>query len=82
MYRVRISDSRVEAMVNISDVRRYYGQFGLWSGLAPDGSPLLVRDISNEEVYSLDLQLPKRHERFANIEQQRLLILVKCSGWV
>jgi hypothetical protein len=26
--------------------------------MAPDGSPLLVRDVSNEEVYALDLQLP------------------------
>ena len=34
------------------------GPFGPWSGIAPDGSPLLVRDISNEEIYSLDLQLP------------------------
>ncbi|HEX8837989.1 MAG TPA: hypothetical protein VF748_13690, partial [Candidatus Acidoferrum sp.] len=57
-YRLRLSDPRLETIVNISNVRRYYGQFGPWSGMAPDGSPLLVRDVSNEEVYALDLQLP------------------------
>jgi len=27
-------------------------------GLAPDGSPLIVRDISTQEVYTLEWQLP------------------------
>jgi hypothetical protein len=31
---------------------------GEWSGLAPDGSPLFTRDISTQEIYALDLQLP------------------------
>lgn len=57
-YRIHLPDMRVETVVGIRDLRRYYGDFGPWSGIAPDGSPLLVRDISNEEVYSLDLQLP------------------------
>jgi Tol biopolymer transport system component len=57
-YRLRLSDLRLETIVKIGDVRRYYGPFGPWTGIAPDGSPLLVRDISNEEIYSLDLQLP------------------------
>jgi Tol biopolymer transport system component/DNA-binding winged helix-turn-helix (wHTH) protein len=57
-YRIHLSDLRMETVVDIRNLRRYYGDFGPWSGMAPDGSPLLVRDISNEEVYSLDLQLP------------------------
>lgn len=57
-YRIHLPDLRIETVVGIRDLRRYYGDFGPWSGIAPDGSPLLVRDISNEEVYSLDLQLP------------------------
>jgi len=28
------------------------------TGLAPDDSPLLVRDTSNQEVYALDFQAP------------------------
>jgi Tol biopolymer transport system component/DNA-binding winged helix-turn-helix (wHTH) protein len=57
-YRLRLSDLHLDTIVKIGDVRRYYGPFGPWTGIAPDGSPLLVRDISNEEIYSLDLQLP------------------------
>ena len=29
-----------------------------WNGVAPDGSPLIMRDVGNREVYSLELQLP------------------------
>jgi Tol biopolymer transport system component len=29
-----------------------------WNGLAPDGSPLIMRDVGNRELYSLELQLP------------------------
>lgn len=57
-YRIRISDLRMELVVNTQDIRRYHGEFGPWTGMTPDGSPLLVRDISGEEVYSLDLHLP------------------------
>ena len=58
-YRLRVSDLHLDTFVKIGDIRRYYGgPFGPWTGVAPDGSPLLVRDISNEEIYSLDLDLP------------------------
>jgi Tol biopolymer transport system component/DNA-binding winged helix-turn-helix (wHTH) protein len=57
-YRLRLSDLHLDTIVKIGDVRRYFGPFGPWTGIAADGSPLLVRDISNEEIYSLDLQLP------------------------
>jgi hypothetical protein len=57
-YRIRVSDLKLETVGSTAEVRRYYGPFGPWSGMAADGSPLLVRDISNEEVYALDLQLP------------------------
>lgn len=29
-----------------------------WNGLAPDGSPLIMRDVGNRELFSLELQLP------------------------
>jgi len=57
-YRVRLSDLHVDTVAKIADIHRYFGPFGPWTGIAPDGSPLLVRDISNEEIYSLDLDLP------------------------
>jgi Tol biopolymer transport system component/DNA-binding winged helix-turn-helix (wHTH) protein len=57
-YRIRVSDLKLEKVVGTDEVRRYYGPFGPWTGMAADGSPLFVRDISNEEAYALDLQLP------------------------
>jgi Tol biopolymer transport system component/DNA-binding winged helix-turn-helix (wHTH) protein len=57
-YRIWVSNSQVETIASAAGIRRYYGEFGPWTGVTPDGSPLLVRDTSNEELYSLDLQLP------------------------
>jgi Tol biopolymer transport system component len=57
-YRVRISDRKLERLASIKGLQRYWGQFGPWTGLAPDDSFLLVRDTSNQEVYALDWQAP------------------------
>lgn len=57
-YRLRISDAHLETIVNLKEMRRYYGDFGPWSGIAPDGSPLVVKDVSKDEFYAMDLQLP------------------------
>jgi hypothetical protein len=43
--------------VDLKGINRYIGPFQ-WNGVAPDGSLLLVRDISTQEIYALDLQLP------------------------
>jgi hypothetical protein len=32
--------------------------FGPWFGLAPDDSPIVLRNLSSEEVYALDMQWP------------------------
>jgi Tol biopolymer transport system component/DNA-binding winged helix-turn-helix (wHTH) protein len=57
-YRVRISDHKVERLFGLKGFRQYWSTFGSWTGLAPDDSPLLVRDISNQEIYALDWQAP------------------------
>lgn len=56
--RVRISDHKLERLFSLKGVRRYWGPFGSWTGLAPDDSPLLLRDISSQEIYALDWQAP------------------------
>lgn len=54
LYRVRISDDREE---KVADVPFHAtGIYGSWSGLAPDGSLLLLRDKSQTDVYALSLQ--------------------------
>lgn len=57
-FRVRISDRKLERLVSLKGVRRFWGELGQWTGLAPDDSPLLVRDISSQEVYALDWRAP------------------------
>jgi len=56
--RVRVSDGKIERIVSFGDVRRVVGTLGSWGGLAPDDSPLLLRDTSTQEIYALDLSLP------------------------
>ena len=57
-YRIRISDRKLERLVSLKGVRRFWGELGEWTGLAPDDSLLLVRDTSSQEIYGLDFQAP------------------------
>jgi len=57
-YRVRIADRKVERLANLKGFRRVvFGGFP-WSGITPDGAPLLLRDTSSQEVYALDFESP------------------------
>jgi Tol biopolymer transport system component/DNA-binding winged helix-turn-helix (wHTH) protein len=57
-YRVRIPGGPLEKVASLKTVNRFWGRWGSWTGMAPDGSPLFLRDVSNEELYSFDLKLP------------------------
>jgi len=59
-YRVRVKDAKLERLFDLKGIRTFTGQFGPggWSGLGPNQTPLLVRDISTPEIYALDWQLP------------------------
>jgi Tol biopolymer transport system component len=57
-FRVRIADHRVERLVSLKDLQRYWGDFGPWTGLAPDDSLLVVRDIGSQDIYALDWKAP------------------------
>jgi len=58
--RLRVSDRHVENVVEEKDVGRITtGMNGVpWFGLAPDDSPLFARDISTQEIYALEVDLP------------------------
>ena len=58
VYRVRLQDRNVELIGNFQDFRRTVLPWVSWMGLTPDGSPLLMRDISTQEVYALDFEAP------------------------
>ncbi len=52
LFRVRVADATIEqlAMYPVSEQD--------WAGVAPDGSPLVLRSTRIEEIYRLDLKLP------------------------
>ena len=57
VMRVRIRDRKLERVADLKNFR-LAGFFGNWLGLAPDDSPLLLRDTGTQEVYALDWQAP------------------------
>jgi Tol biopolymer transport system component len=58
VLRVRIADGKTEEIASLKDVRQTGFRGAIWMGLAPDDSPLLLRDIGTQEIYALDLQTP------------------------
>jgi len=59
IYRVGISDHRVERVVSLKGFRRLTGNGSApWLGLTPDGSPLILRNVGTQEVYALDWEAP------------------------
>ena len=58
-YRACLADRKVEHIISIGDYGRLaMGRFGWWTGLALDDSLLALRDISIQEIYALDWQVP------------------------
>ena len=57
IFRVRIKDRSLEQVVDLKDFRHAPG-WGNWIGLAPDNSPLLLRDVGTQDIYALDWQTP------------------------
>ena len=59
ILRVRLTDGKVEAVADVEkNGRLTTGTFVDWFGITPDGSPLLARDISSQELYALDVRWP------------------------
>jgi len=57
VMRVRIRDRKVERVADLKNFRQT-GYYGTWLGMAPDDSPLLLRDTGTQEVYALDWEAP------------------------
>ncbi|HEV2304440.1 MAG TPA: hypothetical protein VGR93_02885 [Candidatus Acidoferrales bacterium] len=60
LYRAHVPDLKVERVLSLKGYRRPFGFIGAYSGLAPDGSPLIVDDVGWHEIYALDLS-PRRY---------------------
>ncbi|HXY01569.1 MAG TPA: protein kinase [Candidatus Limnocylindrales bacterium] len=57
IYRVRVADGSIERVVPLPPFG-LAGNWGPWSGLAPDGSVLLLRELGTADIYALDANLP------------------------
>jgi serine/threonine protein kinase/Tol biopolymer transport system component len=57
--RIKVGQTASELVADLTDFHKYtaFPVFG-WSSIAPDGSMLFVRDLSTDEIYALDLDLP------------------------
>jgi Tol biopolymer transport system component/DNA-binding winged helix-turn-helix (wHTH) protein len=58
-YRVLLGGHKIEVVAKV-DVPggAKKDDFWYWSGLAPDDSPLVMRDASTQEIYALDVDFP------------------------
>ena len=57
VMRIRIRDRKIERVADLKNFRQT-GFYTVWLGMAPDDSPLLLRDTGTQEIYSLDWQAP------------------------
>ena len=57
VLRIRITDREVEQVSDLANLPTT-GNVGPWLGLGPDDSPLLLRDIGTQDIYSLDWEEP------------------------
>lgn len=60
-FRIRVSDSKLERPLDLKGLRQFpdlFGTYESWAGLDPGDTPLFVRDISTQEIYALELELP------------------------
>jgi len=57
IFRVGIHDHKVERVAGLEEFQ-FTGDPSEWVGLAPDDSPLMLRDTSIQEIYALDWEAP------------------------
>jgi Tol biopolymer transport system component len=59
IVRVRAADGGVEPVTSLEGIPLVVTAEGVWIGIAPDDSPLLLRELSGPvEVYALDVEWP------------------------
>ena len=54
IFRLRVTDSKLEKVAS----RERSSDPHPWFSLAPDDSPLVLRDMSTQEIYALDWEAP------------------------
>jgi Tol biopolymer transport system component len=57
VFRVAVGDNRPEKILSLRNLRTT-GRFGGWYPLTPNDDPLLLRDVSTQEIYALEWEAP------------------------
>jgi hypothetical protein len=52
--RVGVDDHKLEEVPSLQNMKRTGVDGGIWFGLAPDRSPIVLRDTGTHEIYALD----------------------------
>ena len=58
IVRVNVANGKIDRLLSLKEIPRGFDPWEFWVGLAPDDSPLLMRDKSTQEIYSLDVRFP------------------------
>ena len=55
VFRVRVSGGAAERVVDLKGFR-HTGAVGIWFGLDPQDTPMLLRDVGTDDIYDLTLE--------------------------
>ena len=58
IVRVRVADGHVEPVTRLDHIALVSDPWCCWIGLAPDNSPIALRDANTIQVYALDIEWP------------------------
>ena len=58
IVRVRAADGRIEPVAQVERIAFVTAPVGPWIGIAPDDSPIALRETGPPEVYALDVEWP------------------------
>jgi DNA-binding winged helix-turn-helix (wHTH) protein/Tol biopolymer transport system component len=56
IQRIQLRDRRREKVADLAGISRSNGIFNVWFGLDPQDSPMVLRDLSSQQIYALDIQ--------------------------
>jgi WD40 repeat protein len=58
IFRIYVRDGREEKVADTHGFQSAAGDFGIWMGLMPDDTPLLLRNLNSDRIYALDWDTP------------------------
>ncbi|HUZ96852.1 MAG TPA: winged helix-turn-helix domain-containing protein [Edaphobacter sp.] len=57
IYALRVSDGTIQQLLIAPDIE-LASNWGIWTGMTPDGSLLILRNTGTQNIYALDVDLP------------------------